>query len=48
MRDYNSNPLCIKCNNDICKVYGGRCRKYNTIKYLEKYFNVKFLKENSK
>ena len=23
-----SNTICIQCDNDICKVYGGRCKKY--------------------
>ena len=48
MRDYNSNLLCIKCNNDICKVYGGRCKKYNIIKYFKKYSNIKILKGDKK
>ena len=24
-----SNKLCSSCNNRICKIYGGRCFKYN-------------------
>ena len=30
--------LCEKCNNDICKVYGGTCRKYRFIRLLRKLF----------
>ena len=30
--------LCEKCNNDICKVYGGTCRKYRFIRFLRKLF----------
>lgn len=37
MKDY-SNSLCIKCSNNICKTYGGRCRKYNIIKIFQKLF----------
>lgn len=37
MKDYY-NPLCIKCNNDICKVYGGRCKKYIIINFFKKLF----------
>lgn len=32
------NSLCIKCNNDICKVYGGTCRKYRVINFFKKLF----------
>ena len=28
IKKYYSNPMCSQYNNDICKVYGGRCKKY--------------------
>lgn len=28
IKKHYSNPMCSQCDNDICKVYGGRCRKY--------------------
>lgn len=38
MREGYSNSLCTKCDNDVCKVYGGRCKKYRIIKFLRKLF----------
>lgn len=32
------NKLCIKCDNDICKAYGGTCRKYRVINFFKKLF----------
>lgn len=32
------NKICIKCNNDICKVYGGTCKKFRIIKFFKKLF----------
>ena len=32
------NSLCVKCNNDVCKVYGGRCKKYRIIYFFKKLF----------
>lgn len=37
MKNY-FNSLCVKCNNDICKVYGGNCRKYRVINFFKKLF----------
>ena len=28
IKKYYSNPMCSQCDYDICKVYGGRCKKY--------------------
>lgn len=38
MKDGYLNSVCIKCSNDICKVYGGRCRKYNVVSFFRKLF----------
>ena len=37
MNKYCSSS-CIKCNNDICKAYGGTCRKYRIINFFKKLF----------
>ena len=29
---------CEKCNNDICKIYGGTCRKYRFVRFIRKLF----------
>ena len=42
MREGYSNSLCMKCDNDVCKVYGGRCKKYCIIKF----FRIIFCKHN--
>ena len=28
IKKYYSDPPCSDCDNDICKVYGGRCNNY--------------------
>lgn len=38
--------LCKKCSNDICKVYGGTCRKYRFIRLLRKLFGKSGAKMN--
>lgn len=35
-----SNQLCIKCDNDICKVYSGRCRKYKVVNFFKMLFKI--------
>lgn len=35
-----SNPLCKKCHNNICKVYGGRCKKYKIINFFKRLKNI--------
>ena len=34
---YN-NSLCAKCNNSVCKVYGGRCKKYRILYFFKRLF----------
>lgn len=34
---YN-NSLCANCDNDVCKVYGGRCKKYRIINFFRELF----------
>lgn len=41
-----SNPMCQQCDNDICKVYGGRCEKYLRKQRCNKI--VKFFKRKEK
>ena len=38
MREGYSNSLCMKCDNDACKVYGGRCKKYHLVNFFRKLF----------
>ena len=33
----NINP-CSKCNNSVCKVYGGTCRKYRIMRFVKQLF----------
>ena len=35
--EYN-NSLCAKCDNDVCKVYGGRCKKYCIVNFFRRLF----------
>lgn len=35
MLDRYYNKLCIKCDNTICKSYGGNCRKYRIVNFLK-------------
>ena len=32
------NKICTKCNNGICKAYGGTCKKYRIINFFKKLF----------
>lgn len=38
MTNNYSNQPCVKCHNSICKVYGGRCRKYRITNFFRKLF----------
>lgn len=42
IKKYYSNTMCIQCNNDICKAYGGRCRRYERRYILNKI--IRFIK----
>jgi hypothetical protein len=46
MKSDYSNQLCIKCHNDICKVYGGRCKQYKFLKFFKKLINYNKQKPN--
>lgn len=35
---YELEPMCIKCNNYICKIYHGTCRKYRFIRFFKRLF----------
>lgn len=36
-----SNELCEKCANSVCKVYGGRCRRYLIREKIRTIFKIK-------
>lgn len=38
MRAGYSDSLCVECDNDVCKVYGGRCGKYRLLKFFRTLF----------
>ena len=37
-----SEKMCTNCTNEICKVYGGRCRKYNFKNFFKNFFHFRF------
>ena len=39
---YVEEVMCRNCDNDVCKVYGGTCKKYRKKMFFEKV--KKFLK----
>lgn len=36
-----SESVCKNCNNNLCKVYGGRCNRYSFFKILKKIFRIR-------
>ena len=50
IKRYYSDGMCKDCQNNVCKVYGGRCRKYrinrewNVVKsFVKKWFSYALL-----
>lgn len=37
---YYSNPMCSQCDYFICKVYGGRCKKYQRKQRWDKFIGL--------
>lgn len=40
IKKYYSNHMCSQCSYNICKVYGGRCRKYKRKHMWYKFLNL--------
>lgn len=39
IKKYYSNPMCLECEDDLCKIYGGRCKKYKRKQFIDKIFS---------
>lgn len=44
IKKYYSDLMCIQCDNDVCKIYGGRCKKYRRKHRWDKF--IKWLNKN--
>lgn len=40
IRKNYSEKMCNKCNNEICKIYGGRCKKYSLKKFFKNFLHI--------
>ena len=38
MNRLKKNDMCSKCNNSVCKVYGGTCKKYRMMHLVKRLF----------
>lgn len=47
IKENYSNEICSNCDNTICKVYGGRCGKYNKTNSLINAFNRRYGKKRA-
>lgn len=47
IKKYYSNPMCSQCDNDICKVYGGRCKKFRRKQRRDKFIGLFTRGENN-